>query len=265
VHLHCDDRALLLHNSSKHLLTLPTTRDTFEVVKHWRGHLLAIIQYPVAMTNRLQRLLGALALTLVFVLSACGGASTESTDVTAAESPVEAAPPVATTAPLDAVEAEPEATEPEATEPVAEVESEPEAEASAAVEAEPAAEPEPATEPDAEPPAAVEAEPAAEPEAEPAAEPEAEAPAAVEAEPAAEPEAAATAVPATPVPPTPVPPTPVPPTPVPPTPVPPTPEPAPPAVSVPELTGSFTTIGGGQIDLGSLQGQDVVLWFWAPW
>ena len=45
-----------------------------------------------------------------------------------------------------------------------------------------------------------------------------------------------------------------------------TPEPPPaPAVSVPELAGSFTTIGGGQIDLGSLQGQDVVLWFWAPW
>jgi len=38
-----------------------------------------------------------------------------------------------------------------------------------------------------------------------------------------------------------------------------------PAITVPELTGQFSTIGGGQIDLGSLQGQDVVLWFWAPW
>jgi hypothetical protein len=26
-----------------------------------------------------------------------------------------------------------------------------------------------------------------------------------------------------------------------------------------------TTVDGGQIDFGSLQGQDVVLWFWAPW
>lgn len=26
-----------------------------------------------------------------------------------------------------------------------------------------------------------------------------------------------------------------------------------------------TTVGGGQIDFGSLEGQDVVLWFWAPW
>lgn len=25
------------------------------------------------------------------------------------------------------------------------------------------------------------------------------------------------------------------------------------------------TVGGGQIDLGDLQGQDIVLWFWAPW
>lgn len=71
----------------------------------------------------------------------------------------------------------------------------------------------------------------------------------------------------TPVPPTPVPPTP---TPLPPPPtataVPPTPTPEPaPVVTVPELAGSFATIGGGQIDLGSLQGQDVVLWFWAPW
>jgi|GEM_PF-1290207 len=36
----------------------------------------------------------------------------------------------------------------------------------------------------------------------------------------------------------------------------PTPVPPPPAVNVPELNGAFSTIGGGQIDLGSLQGQD---------
>lgn len=31
--------------------------------------------------------------------------------------------------------------------------------------------------------------------------------------------------------------------------------------------GSFvaTTVSGGQIDFGSFEGQDVVLWFWAPW
>ena len=49
-------------------------------------------------------------------------------------------------------------------------------------------------------------------------------------------------------------------TPLPPT----TPTPVPPLL-VPELTGGFSTIGGGGIDLGSLQGQDVILWFWAPW
>ena len=31
------------------------------------------------------------------------------------------------------------------------------------------------------------------------------------------------------------------------------------------LTGEFTTLGGETLDLASLQGQDVVLWFWAPW
>lgn len=34
---------------------------------------------------------------------------------------------------------------------------------------------------------------------------------------------------------------------------------------VPELAGEFATISGGQIELNSLQGQDVILWFWAPW
>ena len=24
-------------------------------------------------------------------------------------------------------------------------------------------------------------------------------------------------------------------------------------------------VGGGQIDLNSIEGQDTVLWFWAPW
>lgn len=27
----------------------------------------------------------------------------------------------------------------------------------------------------------------------------------------------------------------------------------------------FDTVAGGQIDLGALEGQDTVLWFWAPW
>jgi len=30
-------------------------------------------------------------------------------------------------------------------------------------------------------------------------------------------------------------------------------------------SGENTTISGSQIDLGSLEGQDTVLWFWAPW
>ena len=25
------------------------------------------------------------------------------------------------------------------------------------------------------------------------------------------------------------------------------------------------TVGGGQIDLGSVEGTDTILWFWAPW
>jgi hypothetical protein len=31
------------------------------------------------------------------------------------------------------------------------------------------------------------------------------------------------------------------------------------------LVGEFDTLGGDTIDLASLDGQDVVLWFWAPW
>jgi len=42
-------------------------------------------------------------------------------------------------------------------------------------------------------------------------------------------------------------------------------EPAPPATpaAYPDVVAS--TVAGGQLDLGSLQGQDIVLWFWAPW
>ncbi len=31
------------------------------------------------------------------------------------------------------------------------------------------------------------------------------------------------------------------------------------------FTGEFATVSGQTIDLGSLEGQDTVLWFWAPW
>lgn len=31
------------------------------------------------------------------------------------------------------------------------------------------------------------------------------------------------------------------------------------------LVGEFPTVSGVGIDLNSLEGQDVVLWFWAPW
>ncbi|MGI9605098.1 MAG: hypothetical protein ACR2P0_03065 [Acidimicrobiales bacterium] len=39
------------------------------------------------------------------------------------------------------------------------------------------------------------------------------------------------------------------------------------ASSGPTLTalGTVSTVAGGQLDLGSLDGQDTVLWFWAPW
>ena len=37
------------------------------------------------------------------------------------------------------------------------------------------------------------------------------------------------------------------------------------AASAPALDGEFATLAGSSIDLGSLEGQDVVLWFWAPW
>ena len=31
------------------------------------------------------------------------------------------------------------------------------------------------------------------------------------------------------------------------------------------LVGAYPTLAGFDIDLTTLQGQDVVLWFWAPW
>jgi ABC-type glycerol-3-phosphate transport system substrate-binding protein len=37
------------------------------------------------------------------------------------------------------------------------------------------------------------------------------------------------------------------------------------APAVPVIEGVFDTVSGTQIDLGSLEGQDTVLWFWAPW
>jgi len=33
----------------------------------------------------------------------------------------------------------------------------------------------------------------------------------------------------------------------------------------PASTIVASTVSGGQIDFGSLAGQDVVLWYWAPW
>ncbi len=31
------------------------------------------------------------------------------------------------------------------------------------------------------------------------------------------------------------------------------------------LSGEFGTVSGETVDLATYQGQDVVLWFWAPW
>jgi hypothetical protein len=36
-----------------------------------------------------------------------------------------------------------------------------------------------------------------------------------------------------------------------------------PAASALDFTAD--TVGGGQLDASSLEGRDVVLWFWAPW
>lgn len=39
-----------------------------------------------------------------------------------------------------------------------------------------------------------------------------------------------------------------------------------PVASAPDvLVDEFETLDGTTIDLASLQGEDVVLWFWAPW
>ena len=35
--------------------------------------------------------------------------------------------------------------------------------------------------------------------------------------------------------------------------------------SEPMPAGENSTVSGSQLDLGSLEGQDTVLWFWAPW
>jgi hypothetical protein len=32
-----------------------------------------------------------------------------------------------------------------------------------------------------------------------------------------------------------------------------------------DLAFTAPLVGGGQLDAGSLEGRDVVLWFWAPW
>ena len=37
------------------------------------------------------------------------------------------------------------------------------------------------------------------------------------------------------------------------------------AEAAPAISLVADTISGGQIDFASLAGQDVVLWFWAPW
>ncbi len=31
------------------------------------------------------------------------------------------------------------------------------------------------------------------------------------------------------------------------------------------VRASLPTVNGGQFELGSIEGQDTVLWFWAPW
>ena len=32
-----------------------------------------------------------------------------------------------------------------------------------------------------------------------------------------------------------------------------------------DMAGVVNTVAGGQLDLASIEGQDTVLWFWAPW
>ncbi len=38
-----------------------------------------------------------------------------------------------------------------------------------------------------------------------------------------------------------------------------------PSSTTPAEATVVATVGGGQLDWNSLQGRDVVLWFWAPW
>ena len=45
----------------------------------------------------------------------------------------------------------------------------------------------------------------------------------------------------------------------------PTPAPDGPVLDPSVLSGEVTTISGETFDLGSLAGQDLVVWFWAPW
>jgi len=42
-------------------------------------------------------------------------------------------------------------------------------------------------------------------------------------------------------------------------------EQAAPASAGPVFSGEYETLAGDTFDLGSLEGRDVVLWFWAPW
>ena len=40
---------------------------------------------------------------------------------------------------------------------------------------------------------------------------------------------------------------------------------APESQAIAPLEGEFATLDGASVDLAALEGQDVVLWFWAPW
>lgn len=37
------------------------------------------------------------------------------------------------------------------------------------------------------------------------------------------------------------------------------------SASAMDFAGVVPTVAGGQFDLSSIEGQDTVLWFWAPW
>ncbi len=38
-----------------------------------------------------------------------------------------------------------------------------------------------------------------------------------------------------------------------------------PATATGKLVGQYQTVSGETVDLASLQGKDLVVWFWAPW